>query len=110
MRSAFALLRPGGYLFINDTPNRLWPQDSGITGLPLLPWTPAGSRIAYELAVRLKRYEDAPFKTKGPVGLEESGAWGCTYWELWNALKGTGAACLNLLPGQDQRVSYGARA
>ena len=36
------VLRPGGFLFVYESPNRLWPVDHHTTGLPLLPYLPPG--------------------------------------------------------------------
>src|SRR5262249_53613029 len=38
VRGAFARVRPDGYLFVFETPNRVWPRDIHTTGLWLNPW------------------------------------------------------------------------
>ena len=45
------LLRPGGYLFINQTPHRYFPTDSHTTGLPLINYLP--KILALQAARRL---------------------------------------------------------
>lgn len=102
--TAYSLLRPGGHLFITGTANRLWPLDTRATGLPLLPYLPAGSKLAYRIAAGFGRRRD--HVPQSPRQLEEQGVWGATWWELERYLHGTGAICLNLQPGQDDRISY----
>ena len=106
LRNAWAAVRPGGFLVINDTPNRLWPFDGHSTQLWFLPWTPAGSEWAYRRAVRLGRHADAPTSAPGPLGLEQVGAWGATYPELLGYLGEDEVECVNLRPGHSERVSY----
>jgi 2-polyprenyl-3-methyl-5-hydroxy-6-metoxy-1,4-benzoquinol methylase len=106
LRTLAEMLRPGGDLYIHDTPNRLWPIDLHSTQLWWIPWLPAGSRLAYTLAVRRGRHTSAPTISDGPLGLEEVGAWGCTYWEINRSLRGTECICLNLLDGHDRRLWY----
>ena len=43
----WSVLRPGGVLFINQTPNRLSPIEAHTTGLPLLNYLPARLALAY---------------------------------------------------------------
>jgi 2-polyprenyl-3-methyl-5-hydroxy-6-metoxy-1,4-benzoquinol methylase len=106
LRSLERLLRGGGHLYINDTPNRLWPIDFHSTQLWWIPWMPPGSAVAYRLAVARGRHTQAPTVSDGPLGLEEVGAWGATYWEIMAALRGTGCVCQNLLEGGDRRLHY----
>jgi SAM-dependent methyltransferase len=49
----WSVLRPGGVLFINQTPNRLYPFEGHTTGLPLLNYMPA--RLALRYARRSPR-------------------------------------------------------
>jgi len=48
MPRLFAVLRPGGILFIDETPYRWFPVESHTTGLPLLNYLP--DRVAYRCA------------------------------------------------------------
>jgi 2-polyprenyl-3-methyl-5-hydroxy-6-metoxy-1,4-benzoquinol methylase len=43
----WSVLRPSGILFINQTPNRLYPIEAHTTGLPLLNYVPAGLALRY---------------------------------------------------------------
>jgi SAM-dependent methyltransferase len=62
------LLRPGGLLFISETPNPLWPIDRHTTGLPLLPWLPSG--MAARLAVAAGRHRPgADLDARGRRGM-----------------------------------------
>lgn len=106
VRSLFAHLNRSGYLFINDTPNRLWPFDFHSTQLWCLPWTRPGSTWAYKRAVAKGRHSDVPTIDPGPLGLEEVGAWGATYREISGYLQGEPFVCVNLSPGHDRHVSY----
>lgn len=106
MLSLFSLLSPGGYLFITDTPNRLFPLDFHSTHLWWIPWTKPGSRWAYSRAVRMKRYSDAPTLPKGPLGLEVTGAWGATYFEIRRYLSTQSFRCLNTIHGHDRYMYY----
>ena len=106
MRSLFELLHTGGFLYINDTPNRLLPVDFHTTQLWWIPWTRAGSEWAYKRAVRKGRYSDAGATCSGPLGLEEAGAWGATYWEIRSYLKGNEFVCLNTMDGHNRHLYY----
>jgi len=106
MRSLFAMLRKPGYLYINDTPNRLLPFDFHSTQLWLIPWTKPGSEWAYRRALKKGRYTDAPRLGTGPLGLEEVGAWGATYWEIKHYLKGERFICVNTLSDHNRHLYY----
>ena len=106
IRSLFELLRTDGCLYINDTPNRLLPVDFHTTQLWWIPWTRAGSECAYRRAVRKGRYSDAGAKSSGPLGLEEAGAWGATYWEITSYLKDKEFVCLNIVDGHNRHLYY----
>jgi 2-polyprenyl-3-methyl-5-hydroxy-6-metoxy-1,4-benzoquinol methylase len=106
IRQAFGAVQPGGFLFVFETPNRLWPRDIHTTGLWWIPWTPAGSAWAYRRAVANHVHRDRSDITPGPLGLEERGAWGVTYWELRNALPVGEFRIANLQPGHDRWVRY----
>lgn len=51
MPALWSMLRPGGMLFLNETPNRLFPMELHTTGLPLLNYLPKG--LAHFLARKL---------------------------------------------------------
>ena len=106
LRALFGMLRRGGHLFIHDTPNRLWPIDFHSTQLWWIPWMAPGSRLAYRLAVARRRHTPAPTISDGPLGLEEVGAWGCTYWEITTSLRGMEFVCTNVVDGYDRRLHY----
>ena len=105
LRTLFEILRPGGHLFINDTPNRLSPVDRHTTQLWWIPWTRPGSDWACRYAFRQGRLGNTP-PAGGPLELEEAGAWGATYWEIAGYLKGLPWECLNVLPGHDRHLRY----
>lgn len=109
IRQAFTALRPGGFLFVFETPNRLWPRDIHTTGLWWIPWTRAGSRWAYRRAVSAGKHHDRPDVSPGPLGLEERGAWGVTYWEFQRALPEGEYRVVNLERGHDRWVRYTTR-
>lgn len=111
VRTLFSMLNAPGYLYVYDTPNRLWPYDFHTTGLWWVPWMRPGSPAAYDRALRRERYRDTPRYAPGPRGLEQCGAWGATYWELREYLKGEPVRCLNTMPGNNQHIDYlgGAR-
>jgi len=103
----FDILRPSGYLYINETPNRLWPVDHHTTGLWWIPWSRPGSRWAYTRAVRAGRHRDnALTHSDGPLGLEERGAWGATFFEICRYLSGKPYRVLNLCAPYDRYLSY----
>lgn len=105
--TAFDLLTPGGHLYINETPNRLWPIDHHTTGLWWIPWTRPGSRWAYERALGAGLHADNPHThSDGPLGLEERGAWGATFFEIRRYLRGKAHRILNCTPPQDRYLSY----
>jgi 2-polyprenyl-3-methyl-5-hydroxy-6-metoxy-1,4-benzoquinol methylase len=106
LRSAAGLLRDGGCLFVGDTPNRLWPHDSHTTRLWWIPWFRPGSQWAYNRAIAKGRYARTDQYSQGPLGLEEQGAWGATYWEIERCLSDVGMTCVNMLAGHDRQVFY----
>jgi SAM-dependent methyltransferase len=75
------LLRPGGVLFISETPNALWPIDRHTTGLPLVPWLPSG--VAARLAVAAGRH-------RREWDLDARGRRGMTFWEIVRPLRQAG--------------------
>lgn len=112
IRTLFEMLNDRGCMYIYDTPNRLWPYDFHTTGLWGIPWSKPGSTKSYERAVRKGRYMDSPRYSPGPRGMEQCGAWGATYWEILEYLKGKNYTCVNTLPGNNRHIDYlgGARA
>ncbi len=102
----FDLLKKPGYLYINETPNRLFPYDSHTTGLWWIPWTKPGSEWAYRRALKKGRHFHNPAVSEGPLVLEESGAWGVTYWEIKSYLKDRKFTCLNLTRNHDRHLHY----
>ncbi len=104
---AFDAVAPGGHLFISESPNRLFPRDIYCTGLWFLPWTRGGSRLAYRRAVAAGRHRDPD--GRGPVSLEERGAWGFTYWAVRRYLRGRPHEIVNAQPGHDRWVRFGRR-
>jgi len=106
VRALFELLNTPGYLYINDTPNRLYPFDFHSTQLWWIPWSKPGSQWAYRRAIAKGKHSDIPTISKGPLGLEEVGAWGATYWEIKKYLEGERAVCLNTLTGHNRHLYY----
>ena len=106
LRSVADLLKTPGYLFVGDTPNRIWPTDSHTTGLWWLPWSRPGSNWSYSRAVEKGRYARTEHYSSGPRGLEEQGAWGATYWEIEHYLRDAGLTCVNMLEGHNRHLFY----
>ena len=104
--SVFDSLKTPGYLFINETPNRLWPYDFHSTQLWWIPWSRPGSNWAYQKALNKGRHSDAPTISPGPLGLEEVGAWGATYWEIKKYFQEKHFICVNTLRGYDRYLYY----
>jgi len=103
----FDILNLKGVLYINKTPNRLWPIDRHTTGLWWIPWTRPGSMWAYSKAVRMGKHFDNPeTHSYGPLGLEERGAWGVTFFEIKKYLSGKSFEIINSLRGHDRHLSY----
>jgi len=106
LSSAADLLSTPGYLFLGDTPNRLWPADSHTTRLWWIPWSRPGSRWAYDRALAKGRYARTDHYSPGPRGLEEQGAWGATYWEIERYLRDARMTCINMLEGHNKHLFY----
>jgi len=106
LKQAARVVPPGGYIFINDTPNRLLPFDLHTTQLWWIPWTAPGSSWAYRRALQKHRYFDSADLSAGPRGMEEAGAWGVTYWDIAGVLRSEGFACTNLAKGHNKRLRY----
>jgi len=107
LRTLFGILRPEGHLFISGTPNRLWPFDFHSTQLWWIPWTRPGSKRAYAKALRKGRIADNPGgPPRGPLFLEEEGAWGATYFEIVKSLPRGSFDVVNSERGHNRHVSY----
>jgi SAM-dependent methyltransferase len=78
IKELWRVLRAGGYLIINETPNKYLPWDFHTTKLPLINWLP--SRIAHVVAEKFGRLHHV----KDPW--EASGWRGLGYFELAGAL------------------------
>jgi SAM-dependent methyltransferase len=75
------LLRPGGLLYVSETPNLLWPVDRHTTGLPLVPWLPTS--LARRLAL-------AAGRTTPDADLDANGRRGMTFWGVVRPLRRAG--------------------
>jgi SAM-dependent methyltransferase len=107
LQMLFDILNLKGVLYINKTPNRLWPIDRHTTQLWWIPWTRPGSEWAYSKAVRKGKHSDNPeMHSYGPLGLEERGAWGTTFFKIKEYLSGKSFEIINTLPGHDRHLSY----
>lgn len=83
LREVWRVLKGGGFLFVFETPNRLWPIDSHTTGLPLVPYLPVG--LARRYAIRFSRRVS---RDDSVEELIERGIRGATYWEISRHLAG----------------------
>jgi ubiquinone/menaquinone biosynthesis C-methylase UbiE len=95
------LLRPGGLLYISETPNPLWPVDRHTTGLPFVSWLPRG--LARRYAVACGRHQPgADFDSRGWRGM--------TYWQVVRPLRQNGARfeVLNLTRAGNRLLPAGA--
>jgi len=106
VRALFELLKTPGHLYINDTPNRLYPYDFHTTQLWWIPWTKPRSKWAYTRAVARYRYTRYPTIIEGVAALESAGTWGALYWDIMNYLRGHQFLCLNTLPGHNRHIHY----
>lgn len=110
LQMLFDILNLKGVLYINKTPNRLWPIDRHTTQLWWIPWTRPGSTWAYSKAVRRGKHFDNPeTHSYGPLGLEERGAWGATFFEIKEYLSGKSFEIVNSLAGHNRHLSYTQR-
>jgi ubiquinone/menaquinone biosynthesis C-methylase UbiE len=57
IREMWRVLRPGGVLIVNETPNKYLPVDFHTLHLPLTNWLP--SRVAHRIGVALGRFDPA---------------------------------------------------
>ena len=83
LREWWRLLRPGGYLFIRETPNRLWPKDGHTTGLWWVPYMPLP--LARRYAIRRSPRVGASDSIED---LLVAGMRGASYWEIVRPLRG----------------------
>jgi SAM-dependent methyltransferase len=83
LAEVWRVLKGGGYLFIFERPNRLWPIDGHTTGLPLVPYLPVG--LARRYAVLFSRRVG---RDDSVEDLIERGMRGVTYWEISRHLPG----------------------
>jgi SAM-dependent methyltransferase len=103
----FDILDSKGVLYVNKTPNRLWPIDRHTTQLWWIPWTRPGSKWSYSKAVRMgKHFENPETHSLGPLGLEERGAWGATFFEIKEYLSGRSFEIVNKLRGHNRHLDY----
>jgi SAM-dependent methyltransferase len=58
----YRVLRPGGYLAILDTPNRLFPLETHSVGLPLVQWLPPRLAYRYARLGRPKKFSKVSFE------------------------------------------------
>lgn len=95
------LLAPGGYLFVHETPNRLWPIDDHTTGLPLVPYLPL--RLARQFAIRCSK------KVRSDASLGDliaAGMRGCTYWQILHPIRNQKPSLLNQIVGNDIEMYF----
>ncbi len=76
-------LKPGGALFINQTPHRYYPIEAHSTGLPLLNYLPDG--LAFPLARRMSRFRS--LRNDSEYDLLRGGLRGGTEREILNILR-----------------------
>jgi len=79
LREVWRLLKPGGLLIINETPNKYLPKDIHTTGLWFLNWLPR--EVARRYAMLMGRYPK-------DESWEYSGWRGAGFWELAASLPG----------------------
>jgi len=91
------LLRPGGLLFISETPNPLWPIDRHTTGLPLVPWLPSG--LAARVAIAAGRHRPG-------ADLDARGRRGMSYFAIKRAI-GRDCEVLNLTVARNRLLPAG---
>ena len=89
----WSLLKPGGVLFINQTPYRYFPVETHTTGLPLINYLPdrAAHRVAKRFSRRNLEKADWPELLRGGIR-------GCTAREIMRILKDRGQDAVLLEP------------
>ncbi len=97
----WALLRPGGVLFLNQTPHRYFPIEGHTTGLPLINYLP--DRMVHMLTDRF--CGRIPRGTDWPT-LLRMGIRGGTTGEVLEILRGTGEMPRNLDPTKNGLGSH----
>lgn len=100
LAEAWRVLKPGGHLFIHDTPNRLWPYDGHTTGLWFPTWLPWKLRVSYARRFSRRFHPDISEGELISKGLDPP-----TYWEIEGYLPG--ALCLNKVTGNDVSFVFG---
>ncbi|MBC7262850.1 MAG: class I SAM-dependent methyltransferase [Chloroflexi bacterium] len=80
VREIWRTLRPGGYLYVTETPNRLFPYDAHTTRLWWVPWMPLP--LARRYAIWRRRVE--PLESEHDLVLR--GIRGVTVWEITSGL------------------------
>ncbi len=107
IQQLFSSLNPNGFLFITETPNRLWPIDFHTTGLWWIPWSKPGSQWAYQRAIQKGKFSlNSSVLSSGTLALEESGSWGTTYAEIKKALPAGQHEIVNLQPKHNRHLNY----
>lgn len=99
MPQLWACLKPGGTLFLNQTPNRLYPVDLHTTGLPVINYLP--DRLALFAARRFSPRVDA---TESWETLLRRGIRGATLGEILRSLNASPAAPPELLRARDPAI------
>jgi SAM-dependent methyltransferase len=89
MPELWSMLRPGGVLFIDETPYRFFPIESHTTGLPIINYLP--DRIALALS---RRFSSKIAKDESWESLLKNGIRGGSVREIMNILHGYGKPML----------------
>ena len=77
------VLKRGGFLFVFETPNRIWPIDGHTTGLPFVPYLPVGLARRYAILFSRRVGRDDSVED-----LIDRGIRGVTYREIKRRLPG----------------------
>ena len=82
----WSVIRPGGFLFLNQTPHRYFPYESHTTSLPFINYLPDSLALAYARVCsrRVRRHESWE-------SLLQDGVRGATEREILQILSGAGA-------------------
>jgi len=76
-------LKPGGYLFVLETPNRLWPKDGHTTGLLFVPYLPLSLARRYAILFSKRVSSDESIDDLAARGIR-----GVTFREIARACDG----------------------